>query len=292
MTPFLNSNIPGFPCRRGKVRDVYDLGPDTLAVVTTDRHQRLRLGAADRHPGQGPRADRPHRVLAEFSRLPAPPAEHRPRQTCRRAVPPGRPGRPHHARPQGGGGAVRVRGPRLPGRVRVEGVPGRRGRCAGSGCRPGCGRATGCRQAVFTPATKAARAGTTRTCRSSAMAAAVGEPTSGRPAAVPHAVRVRQGGRPRRRAGASCVADTKLEWGVRPDGELILVDEVLTPDSSRFWPADRVPARADRRRRSTSSTVRDWLEAERLGQGESAAAAAAGRGGRDRRSGTRRRCGG
>jgi len=34
------------------------------------------------------------------------------------------------------------------------------------------------------------------------------------------------------------LADTKFEWGVDEDGELILIDEVLTPDSSRFWPAD------------------------------------------------------
>jgi phosphoribosylaminoimidazole-succinocarboxamide synthase len=34
------------------------------------------------------------------------------------------------------------------------------------------------------------------------------------------------------------VADTKLEFGRTPDGELLLADEVLTPDSSRFWPAD------------------------------------------------------
>ncbi len=34
------------------------------------------------------------------------------------------------------------------------------------------------------------------------------------------------------------IADTKFEWG-RVDGELILIDEVLTPDASRFWPADR-----------------------------------------------------
>ena len=33
------------------------------------------------------------------------------------------------------------------------------------------------------------------------------------------------------------IADTKFEWGLR-DGEYLLVDEVLTPDSSRFWPAD------------------------------------------------------
>jgi phosphoribosylaminoimidazole-succinocarboxamide synthase len=34
------------------------------------------------------------------------------------------------------------------------------------------------------------------------------------------------------------IADTKLEWGRLPAGTLILIDEVLTPDSSRFWPAD------------------------------------------------------
>jgi phosphoribosylaminoimidazole-succinocarboxamide synthase len=34
------------------------------------------------------------------------------------------------------------------------------------------------------------------------------------------------------------LADTKLEFGARPDGAMILADEVLTPDSSRFWPAD------------------------------------------------------
>jgi phosphoribosylaminoimidazole-succinocarboxamide synthase len=35
------------------------------------------------------------------------------------------------------------------------------------------------------------------------------------------------------------IADTKFEFGHTPEGELILIDECLTPDSSRFWPADR-----------------------------------------------------
>ena len=35
------------------------------------------------------------------------------------------------------------------------------------------------------------------------------------------------------------IADTKFEFGTAPDGALLLIDEVLTPDSSRFWPADR-----------------------------------------------------
>ena len=35
------------------------------------------------------------------------------------------------------------------------------------------------------------------------------------------------------------LADTKFEFGLTPEGKVILIDEVLTPDSSRFWPADR-----------------------------------------------------
>jgi phosphoribosylaminoimidazole-succinocarboxamide synthase len=35
------------------------------------------------------------------------------------------------------------------------------------------------------------------------------------------------------------IADTKFEFGTTPDGTLLVIDEILTPDSSRFWPADR-----------------------------------------------------
>src|SRR5439155_25642923 len=56
------------------------------------------------------------------------------------------------------------------------------------------------------------------------------------------------------------LADTKFEWGRLPGGDLILIDEVLTPDSSRFWPLDsyepgRNPPSFDKQ------FVRDWLEA-------------------------------
>ena len=55
------------------------------------------------------------------------------------------------------------------------------------------------------------------------------------------------------------VADTKFEWGHAADGTLLLCDELLTPDSSRFWPAagitpGRVPDSFDKQ------FVRDWLE--------------------------------
>jgi phosphoribosylaminoimidazole-succinocarboxamide synthase len=54
------------------------------------------------------------------------------------------------------------------------------------------------------------------------------------------------------------IADTKFEWGT-VNGELILIDELLTPDSSRFWPADQYqPGRSQPS--FDKQFVRDWLE--------------------------------
>ena len=54
------------------------------------------------------------------------------------------------------------------------------------------------------------------------------------------------------------LADTKLEFGARADGTVVLADEVLTPDSSRFWPAaDWQPGRPQRS--FDKQVVRDWL---------------------------------
>ncbi len=55
------------------------------------------------------------------------------------------------------------------------------------------------------------------------------------------------------------IADTKFEFGLDKDGKLLLVDEVLTPDSSRFWPADEyVPGRSQPS--FDKQFVRDYLE--------------------------------
>ena len=57
------------------------------------------------------------------------------------------------------------------------------------------------------------------------------------------------------------IADTKFEFGVR-DGRIILIDEVLTPDSSRFWPADRYePGRGQPS--FDKQPLRDHLDGER-----------------------------
>jgi phosphoribosylaminoimidazole-succinocarboxamide synthase len=55
------------------------------------------------------------------------------------------------------------------------------------------------------------------------------------------------------------VADTKFEFGSSPGAEIVLADEVLTPDSSRFWPADEYePGRSQRS--FDKQYVRDWLD--------------------------------
>lgn len=55
------------------------------------------------------------------------------------------------------------------------------------------------------------------------------------------------------------VADTKFEWGLAPDGNILLVDEILTPDSSRFWPSSAV-GRGEVPDSFDKQFVRDWLE--------------------------------
>jgi phosphoribosylaminoimidazole-succinocarboxamide synthase len=58
------------------------------------------------------------------------------------------------------------------------------------------------------------------------------------------------------------VADTKVEFGRTSDGRILLIDEVLTPDSSRFWPADTYePGRPQPS--FDKQPLRDYLDRER-----------------------------
>jgi phosphoribosylaminoimidazole-succinocarboxamide synthase len=57
------------------------------------------------------------------------------------------------------------------------------------------------------------------------------------------------------------IADTKFEFGLR-DGRIVLIDEVMTPDSSRFWPADQY-APGHGQPSFDKQPLRDWLDAER-----------------------------
>jgi phosphoribosylaminoimidazole-succinocarboxamide synthase len=144
-----------------------------------------------------------------------------------------------------------------------------RGYLAGSGWKDyqrtgavcGIGLPAGLRQAarlpapIFTPATKAA-SGHDENVDFEAVRRTVGGETAERLREL--TLRCYARGAALAEARGIIVADTKFEFGRRGD-RLLLVDEVLTPDSSRFWPADRYapdqsPPSFDKQ------FVRDWLE--------------------------------
>lgn len=111
-------------------------------------------------------------------------------------------------------------------------------------------------EAIFTPATKAAIGEHDENVSFEAVVETVGADVAERLRDLTLAVYERAEAVARERG--IILADTKLEFGVRPDGTIVLADEVLTPDSSRFWPADSwQPGHAQPS--FDKQFVRDWL---------------------------------
>ena len=109
---------------------------------------------------------------------------------------------------------------------------------------------------IFTPATKAALGDHDENVSYAAVAGVVGEEAASRLRDLTLQVYARAEEVARERG--IILADTKLEFGRRPDGTVVLGDEVLTPDSSRFWPADQwQPGRSQPS--YDKQIVRDWL---------------------------------
>jgi phosphoribosylaminoimidazole-succinocarboxamide synthase len=109
---------------------------------------------------------------------------------------------------------------------------------------------------IFTPATKAALGEHDENVSYAAVVAALGENVSASLRELTLAVYARAESITRTRG--TILADTKLELGRRGDDTVVLADEVLTPDSSRFWPADEwQPGRAQPS--YDKQIVRDWL---------------------------------
>ncbi|MGI8433311.1 MAG: phosphoribosylaminoimidazolesuccinocarboxamide synthase [Nocardioidaceae bacterium] len=109
---------------------------------------------------------------------------------------------------------------------------------------------------VFTPATKAALGGHDENVSYDAVTETVGDDAAAELRALTMTVYGRAESMVRSRG--FLLADTKLEFGRRPDGVVVLADEVLTPDSSRFWPADQwQPGRAQPS--YDKQLIRNWL---------------------------------
>ncbi len=117
-------------------------------------------------------------------------------------------------------------------------------------------------QPIFTPATKAAVGDHDENVSYDAVADAVGADLAAELRRLTLAVYERGAGLAAERG--ILLADTKLEFGRGRDGSLVLGDEVLTPDSSRFWPADLwQPGRAQAS--YDKQIVRDWLTSPESG---------------------------
>jgi phosphoribosylaminoimidazole-succinocarboxamide synthase len=109
---------------------------------------------------------------------------------------------------------------------------------------------------IFTPATKAEVGGHDENVDYEGVVTAVGDDTAAELRTLTLAIYARAEEIARTRG--FILADTKFEFGSRPDGTIVLADEVLTPDSSRFWPADDwQPGRAQTA--YDKQFVRDWL---------------------------------
>ena len=242
------------PTRRGKVRDVYDLG-DRLLLVASDRISAFDWILEPAIPDKG-------RVLTQlsnfwFSRLDTP--NHLLETDIHRIE------LPAGLNPEVmAGRAVVVK--------KCEVVPFEcvvRGYLVGSGWKDY--RATGqvcgldlpaglpCAaklpEPLFTPATKA-ETGHDENVSFSTLVSALGIDVANE--LQRRSVAIYEQGRDYAATRGIIIADTKLEWGWY-EGELILIDEVLTPDSSRFWPGDQYqvgsnPPSYDKQ------FVRDYLE--------------------------------
>jgi phosphoribosylaminoimidazole-succinocarboxamide synthase len=139
---------------------------------------------------------------------------------------------------------------------------GRTGAVCGVALPPGLTEASRLPEPVFTPATKAPRGEHDENISMADVAARVGADVAGQLERITLAV-YRRGAAVAGRAGL-IVADTKIELGFDPEGRLLLADEVLTPDSSRFWPAAQwQPGRPQLS--FDKQIVRDWLDSPEAG---------------------------
>ncbi|HYP80932.1 MAG TPA: phosphoribosylaminoimidazolesuccinocarboxamide synthase [Steroidobacteraceae bacterium] len=253
------SNLNGLRLvHRGKVRDVYAIDEARLLIVATDRLSAFDVILPDPIPGKG-------RILNSISNfwfartrhiipnhlLETPLEEVLPDQAERTRVT--------------GRSVIARRLQALP----IEAVV--RGYLIGSGWKDYRGSGSVCGivlpdglrlaerlpQAIFTPATKAAVGDHDENISFEEAARRIGTDLASRVRDT--ALQLYHFAAAHAAERGILIADTKFEFGLAPDGSLVLIDEVLTPDSSRFWPADRYrvgisPPSFDKQ------IVRDYLE--------------------------------
>lgn len=260
--PLLQSTLTSLPLiARGKVRDNYAVGDDRILMVASDRLSAFDVIMGQPIPGKGELLTR--MALFWFARLAAIVPNHLTGEAPESVV-------SEAEREQVAGRSMLVKRLRpLP----VEAVV--RGYLAGSGWKEYqqtgavCGVAlpAGLKNAarlpapIFTPATKAEAGAHDENIDFARMAAQIGQPLAERVRDV--SIALYEAAAAYALGKGIIIADTKFEFGLDRDGTLVLMDEVLTPDSSRFWPVEGYEDAARSGANPPSfdkQFVRDWLE--------------------------------
>jgi phosphoribosylaminoimidazole-succinocarboxamide synthase len=135
----------------------------------------------------------------------------------------------------------------------------KRGTLAGEPLRTGMRESERLEPPIFSPATKA-QTGHDENITTTRMAKLVGGEHARELERLTRAVY--ELGRAVAQRRGIIIADTKFEFGRAPQGDVMLIDEVLTPDSSRFWPADRY-APGGPQPSFDKQPLRDYLDGER-----------------------------
>ena len=254
--PVLALDLPFAECLgRGKVREIYALGDDLL-LVATDRISAFDVVMAEGIPGKGRvltettafwlehlRDVVPNHMLStDVDAWPEVPASHREllrgrSMRCRRCEP-------------------------LPVEWVVRGyLTGsgwidyqRDGAVSGVRLPAGLQHASRFEQPILTPSTKA-ESGHDEPIAFDRVVELVGRELAEQARAAAIALYTR--GNEHANSRGIVIADTKFEFGLR-DGELMLIDECLTPDSSRFWPSDQVVP-GGKPKQYDKQHLRDWL---------------------------------
>lgn len=241
---------------RGKVRDNYAVGADRILMVASDRLSAFDVVMKAPVPGKG--ALLTQMALAWFAHLKDIVPNHLTGEPPESVV------QPDEVALVAGRSMLVKRLEPLPCEAVVRGhVAGsgwkeyqRSGTVCGQPLPPGLAMTTPLPEPIFTPATKAAVGDHDENISFAQLEQLIGAPRAAELRDV--AIRLYKAAAAYAKTRGIVVADTKFEFGLDASGTLTLMDEVLTPDSSRFWLADELAQ--GRIVALDKQPLRDWLD--------------------------------